>query len=433
MTNPYYQATGSPATGSSGSSAVIRSEYAAIEAGFDLLPSLTANRAVIINALGTAMTVTAGSFALAGNFATTGAFNTTLIQQASVSLTLPLTSDTLVGLATTDTLTNKTISGSANTITNINMASAVTGTLAVANGGTGVTSSTGTGSVVLSTTPSLVTPVLGVASATTINKVTITTPASGATLTIVDGKTLTQSKTMQFTAADDTGVYTFPTGAKTLVATDVTTLSSLVSVGAISTGTWNATTIAVAHGGTGATTASITSFNNITGYSAGGATGTTSTNLVFSTSPTLVTPVLGAATATSLAIGGATLGANAFAVTGIAAISGGIAPRVGTVSDASTITPAGDTSDQYNVTALGQAATIAVPSGTPVNGQKLIIRIKDNGTARALTWTTTSGGYRIIGTALPTTTTISKTMYIGCIFNNADNFWDVVAVGSESA
>jgi len=56
----------------------------------------------------------------------------------------------------------------------------------------------------------------------------------------------------------------------------------------------------VANGGTGASTASITSFNNITGYSAAGATGTTSSNLVFSTSPTLTTPALGAATATSI-------------------------------------------------------------------------------------------------------------------------------------
>ena len=55
-------------------------------------------------------------------------------------------------------------------------------------------------------------------------------------------------------------------------------------------------TVAVANGGTGATSASITAFNNITGYTAAGATGTTSTNLVFSTSPTLVTPLLGTPT-----------------------------------------------------------------------------------------------------------------------------------------
>ena len=48
----------------------------------------------------------------------------------------------------------------------------------------------------------------------------------------------------------------------------------------------------VANGGTNASTASITSFNNITGYTATGATGTTSTNLVFSTSPSITTPTL---------------------------------------------------------------------------------------------------------------------------------------------
>jgi len=55
------------------------------------------------------------------------------------------------------------------TATSINLASQVTGTLAVANGGTGVTSKTGTGSVVLSTTPTLTTPILS----------GITTTASG--------------------------------------------------------------------------------------------------------------------------------------------------------------------------------------------------------------------------------------------------------------
>ena len=45
----------------------------------------------------------------------------------------------------------------------------ITGTLPVANGGTGVTSSTGTGSVVLSNSPTLVTPTLGAATASTLD------------------------------------------------------------------------------------------------------------------------------------------------------------------------------------------------------------------------------------------------------------------------
>jgi hypothetical protein len=109
-----------------------------------------------------------------------------------------------------------------------------------------------------------------------------------------------------------------------------------------------------------------------------------------------------------------------------------ITPRIGTVASASTITPTSDASDQYNVTALAVPATFAVPSGTPTDGQKLIIRILDNGTARALTWTTTAGGYRVVGTVLPTTTIASKTTYVGCIYNSAAARWDVVAVATQA-
>ncbi len=54
---------------------------------------------------------------------------------------------------------------------------------------------TGTGDFVRKTSPTLVTPVLGVATATSINKVAITAPATSATLTIADGKTLTVNDT----------------------------------------------------------------------------------------------------------------------------------------------------------------------------------------------------------------------------------------------
>lgn len=100
---------------------------------------------------------------------------------------------------------------------------------------------------------------------------------------------------------------------------------------------------------------------------------------------------------------------------------------IGTVASGATITPTNV--GQYEVTALAVPATIAIPSGTPVDGQKLIIRIKDNGTARALTWTTSAGGYRVItGITLPTATTgTAIPNYIGCIWNSQDSFWDVVA------
>lgn len=109
-----------------------------------------------------------------------------------------------------------------------------------------------------------------------------------------------------------------------------------------------------------------------------------------------------------------------------------VTPRIGTVADTATITPAGDTSDQYSVTALAQAATVAAPSGTPTDGQKLVLRIKDNGVARALTWTTSSGAYRAVGVLLPSTTLAGKVMYVGCIYNSQDSFWDVVSVGVQA-
>lgn len=54
--------------------------------------------------------------------------------------------------------------------------------------------------------PSLTTPVLGVAAATSINKVTITAPATSATLTILNGKTLTANNTLVFAGTDSTTI-----------------------------------------------------------------------------------------------------------------------------------------------------------------------------------------------------------------------------------
>jgi hypothetical protein len=63
----------------------------------------------------------------------------------------------------------------------------------------------------------------------------------------------------------------------------------------------------------------ITGHATVEGVTATGATGTG--KLVFDGTPTLVTPVLGVATGTSIALGGATIGSNALAITGTAAIS----------------------------------------------------------------------------------------------------------------
>ena len=62
----------------------------------------------------------------------------------------------------------------------------------------------GSGALVFATSPTLTTPVLGVATATSINKVAITAPTTSATLTIADGKTLTSSNTLTLAGTDST-------------------------------------------------------------------------------------------------------------------------------------------------------------------------------------------------------------------------------------
>jgi hypothetical protein len=124
--------------------------------------------------------------------------------------------------------------------------------LPVASGGTGVTSSTGTTvAVVLSTSPTLVTPVLGVASATSINKVALTAPATGSTLTIADGKTLTASNTLTLAGTDSTTM-TFPSSSATVAGLAIaqsftatqTFTGSTTAIGAVFQDAAEVTTIA---------------------------------------------------------------------------------------------------------------------------------------------------------------------------------------------
>jgi hypothetical protein len=94
-----------------------------------------------------------------------------------------------------------------------------------------------------------------------------------------------------------------------------------------------------------------------------------------------------------------------------------------------TLTPDSDENDQETITALSQTLTINKPSGTPTNGQKLVIRIEGDATPRTLNW---NAAYEVIGVTLPTATTANKKIYVGCIYNSTDDTWDVVAVNIEA-
>ena len=103
-------------------------------------------------------------------------------------------------------------------------------------------------------------------------------------------------------------------------------------------------------------------------------------------------------------------------------------PRIQTVTSSATVTPV-STNDLVTITAQAVGLTLANPTGAFVEGQSLMIRIKDNGTARTISFGT---NYRAIGITLPTTTVISKTLYLGIIYNSTDGKFDVLGLNQEA-
>jgi len=207
----------------------MRAEFALVQAAFDLLPTLTGNGSKIvgINSGATALTAVATTGSGSVVLATSPTLTTPNIGAAtgtSLSVSGQLTSTVATGtapLAVTSTTKVDNLyvarAALADTVTtNANL----TGPITSSGNATSVASQTGTGSkFVMDTSPTLVTPTLGVASATSINKVTITAPATGSTLTLADGKTLTVSKTLTLTGTDGT-TQTFPSTSATIARTD---------------------------------------------------------------------------------------------------------------------------------------------------------------------------------------------------------------------
>lgn len=194
-----------------------------------------------------------------------------------------LTYDATTGMLTATGLTGP-LTGNADTVTtNANLTGPITST----GNATAIASQTGTGTkFVMDTSPTLVTPDVGVAVATSVNKVTVTAPATGSTLTIGDGFTLT--------ASADADVSGTNTGDQTNITGNAATVTTNADLTGPITSTGNATSVA-SQTGTGST-------------------------FVMDTSPTLVTPALGtpsalvgtniSGTASSFTAGNVTTNAN---------------------------------------------------------------------------------------------------------------------------
>ena len=107
-----------------------------------------------------------------------------------------------------------------------------------------------------------------------------------------------------------------------------------------------------------------------------------------------------------------------------------IGVRTYMIASPGTLTPNIKDYDAFVITAANSNITIAAPTGaTPLDRQGMLISIKDNGTARSISF---NAIYQAIGVTLPNTTVANKLIYINARYNAQQNKWDVLGVARQA-
>lgn len=97
-----------------------------------------------------------------------------------------------------------------------------------------------------------------------------------------------------------------------------------------------------------------------------------------------------------------------------------------TVTNPASITPNITNFDNFAVIGQAQGLQIVAPSGALTDGRTIAIRVKDNGTARALAFDTIYRGSSEL--PLPAATIAGKVTYMGFQYNADDAKWDLLAM-----
>ena len=145
----------------------------------------------------------------------------------SANITIAADANTLTGT----TLASNVVSSSLTGVGTITSGTWSGTTIAVTNGGTGVTSSTGTGSVVLSNTPTLVSPVIGAATGTSLSLTGNLSAAAGTFSSTLSAGATTLSSLTTTGAATFSSTVSIPTSAG---------LNKVLTSDASGGATWNA-------------------------------------------------------------------------------------------------------------------------------------------------------------------------------------------------